>query len=259
MAKITVAVIQLNVDDSDKESRIARAEHLLDQCQGAALIVLPELWNVGFWAVDKWHTQSESLNGETIQRLQKKATQLNATIMSGSIFEKNGNQLHNTSVLIAPDGAILGSYRKMHLYGCDSDEARLLTPGTTYGTLHSKIATVGLSTCFDLRFPELYRRQIDSGVELFLVAAAWPLERLEHWQILTRCRAIENQAFLIAANCAGVNRGHTYCGHSLIVDPTGKILAEAGTKEEILLAEINLEMVRVVRETFPSVSARVIK
>lgn len=256
--KIKVAIVQVNVDDSNQLSRFARVAELLSHAAGADLILLPELWNIGYFSFDQYKKQSETLDGRTVQFIQQKAKELAAYILSGSIIEQDRNVLCNTSILVSPTGSLLGNYRKMHLFGFNSEERQLLTSGEKIGTMRTDLGVLGLSTCFDLRFPEYYRALLDSGVETFLVSSAWPHPRLEHWKILTKARAIENQTFLAAANCVGTNRGRQYCGHSVILDPHGNILAEAGEREEIVTAEIDLDAVKVARDSFPSVSARVL-
>ena len=254
-----LALIQLAVGDEKKEVRLAHAAAMLDQARGADLIMLPEMWNGGYFAFDRYDADSESMAGETVRLMQKKAAELKAHIMMGSFVEKDAAGLHNTSVLIDPAGKISGSYRKIHLFGFGSDERRLLVPGTEIGTVPTSLGTFGMSTCFDLRFPELYRLLLDAVTKMFLVTSAWPHPRLEAWKILNRARAIENQSFLAAANCAGTNRGKQYCGHSVILDPFGVVIAEAGEEETILRAEIDLSAVDQARNTFPAVQSRVFK
>jgi predicted amidohydrolase len=124
--------------------------------------------------------------------------------------------------------------------------------------VHTRLAKIGLCTCYDLRFPELFRAMLDQGAELFLVASGWPYPRLEHWLMFNRIRAIENSAFLASSNGVGVNRGVRFCGHSMIVDPWGVILASGGDEECILRTEIDIDQVARVRREFPAVSDRVL-
>lgn len=257
--KFDIAVVQLAIDDASKDARLARVADLLEQTKGATLVMLPELWGAGYFAFDRYATESENLTGPTIRLMQQHAITNGAFVLAGSIVERDGSQLHNTSVLISPEGSIIGSYRKVHLFGYGSDERRLLTPGTEPVVVRTDLGTFGLATCFDLRFPELFRRLLDGGVMMFLVVSAWPHPRLEHWQVLTQARALENQAFLVAANCAGTNRGRLFCGHSVVIDPNGRRLAEAGEEEQILRISVDLDDVDRARENFPSVSSRVLK
>ena len=114
----------------------------------------------------------------------------------------------------------------------------------------------GLSTCYDLRFPELYRLMIAEGAMFFLVASAWPMLRLEAWRLFNRCRAHENLAFLISCNCAGANQDKKYAGHSMIVDPLGQVVAEGTEEEDCVTAEIDPDQVNAVRQEFPALGDR---
>jgi predicted amidohydrolase len=251
-----VVSIQMEIGDRTKAENLARAEGLIRRAVGADLVLLPEIWNVGYFSFDKYAAEAEPLEGETVARLRAAARAANAYLFGGSFVERGPRGLHNTSVLIDPTGDVLGVYRKMHLFGYTSDEAKLLTPGDEVVVAKAPFGTVGLSTCYDLRFPELYRRQALAGAQLFLVASGWPYPRLEAWQILNRTRAIENQAFLASSNCVGVNRGRQFCGHSMIVDPWGTVLAGGGDDECLVAAEVDLAAVEEARTRFPAFTDR---
>ncbi|HVC08696.1 MAG TPA: carbon-nitrogen family hydrolase [Elusimicrobiota bacterium] len=255
---LKLALIQMRVGDEDKAERLARAEYLLGQTAGADLVLLPELWNVGYFAFERYALDAEPMDGPTVRAMRAKAAELKTCIMMGSFLEKNAEGLRNTSVFITPRGEIAACYRKVHLFGYGSQERRLLVPGRDVVSAATEKGVFGLSTCFDLRFPELYRRLLDAGAEMLLVSSAWPHPRLEHWRVLTRARAIENQCFLAAANCAGTNRGSRYCGHSVVLNPYGEVLAEAGEGETILKADIDLGDVSRARAEFPAVRSRVL-
>jgi predicted amidohydrolase len=175
----------------------------------------------------------------------------------GSLVEKEGDRLYNTSVLIGPDGEITACYRKIHLFGYQSDETRLLTPGSDVTVAELPWGICGLSTCYDLRFPELFRRMTDRGVTVFLVTSAWPMARLAAWRLFNRARAHENLAFLISCNCAGINAGRQYAGHSMIVDPWGLVAAEGGDGEDIVTSEIDPGLAAEARAEFPALADRV--
>lgn len=249
-----VALAQAAVGDEPKAERLRRVGRLLGRARGADLILLPELWNVGAFACDRYAEDSETRTGPTVSLMRDKARELKAHIMMGSFVERSKAGLHNTALLIDPQGRIAAAYRKMHLFGFQSGESRLLKAGKDIGMA----GPFGLSICFDLRFPELYRRQLDRGAEMFLIPAAWPHPRAEHWRVLSRARAIENQAFLAAVNCAGGHRGQRFCGRSVILDPAGKALAEAGEEETVLRARVDLRLVEKARAAFPAVRSRVL-
>jgi len=223
---------------------------------GVDLIVLPEIWNVGYFNFEEYASGAEPIDGPTMTRLQGLADELDVYLHTGSIVEGDGDDLYNTSGLVSPEGELLDTYRKVHLFGYESEESQLLTPGERVVTIKTEIGTVGLTTCYDLRFPELYRAMVDRGAELLLITSAWPAARLEHWQLLNRVRAIESQTFLAAANLTGTNGGVDLAGQSVVVDPWGIPLANAGTSERTATASVDLDDVVEVRENFPILGDR---
>lgn len=256
---IKVASIQLQISDGEsKEDRIARVERIVDDLGEVDLIVLPEIWNVGYFSFDAYEAESETLEGETLRRMAAKAREKNAYVMAGSIVEKTGDGLYNTSALFDRQGRLIATYRKIHLFGYGSAETKVLCPGREVVVAKTDLGNIGLSTCYDLRFPELYRQMVDKGAEIFLVASAWPYPRLEHWKTLNVVRAFENESYLISSNCVGTTRGKQFLGHSAIVDPWGTVIAGGGDFECVLKAEIDREMVERVRAEFPPLRDRVL-
>ncbi len=246
---IEVALIQL---DTSREARLARAIEALDRCKGAGLVLLPELWNVDYLGFERYRAGSEPLLGSTLTALAAKAKELGAYILAGSIIEEDKGKLCNTSVLLGPQGERIAAYRKIHLFGYRSKEKDLLTPGDRVVVAQTGLGALGLSICYDLRFPELYRAQLDQGAIAFLIPAAWPLARIEHWQLLARARALENQCFLLGCNAAGPRYG----GQSLVVSPKGEVLGEAGESEEILKVQLDFKEVERVRAELPFLEDR---
>jgi predicted amidohydrolase len=181
------------------------------------------------------------------------AREIGAHVVAGTFIERGSEgRLHNTAVLLSPDGEIAHTYRKTHLFGFDRGEATLLTAGDDFDVCAAPgLATVAITTCYDLRFPELYRHFVDQGVELVVVPTGWPAARLEHWQVLTRARAIENQVFFVGCNQVGAQEGVELAGHSMVIDPWGQVLAEAGGDEQVLSVEIDLATVAKTRAEFP--------
>jgi predicted amidohydrolase len=190
--------------------------------------------------------------------LREKAAKRKCHIFGGSFVHQVHGNLCNTSVLIDPEGSVLAQYSKIHLFGFNSEEATLLTRGSEICVIKTAIGTFGLSTCYDLRFPELYRNMADLGAEMFLVASAWPFPRVESWLLLNRVRALENQVFLASSNCAGVNLGKQYVGRSMIVDPWGNPVAMGGDEECIVEAKVDLGKLYQAREIFPAFHDRVL-
>lgn len=247
-------------DDQDKSERIAEVEDLIEQAKGADLILLPEVWNIGFRSFDLYQSEGETIDGETITRMAQKAKKLKAHILAGTIIEKDGDDLYNTAVLIGPDGDVLGKYRKLHLVTRKgTEETKYLKPGREVVAIKTEIGTIGIGTCYDLRFPELYRKMVvEKGVEIILVPAAWPLVRVENWMDLNHVRANENLCYLISCNCAGINRGVQYLGHSTVVDPHGVPIASSGIFGDIVKGEIDLDELHKIRQANPHLKNRVL-
>jgi predicted amidohydrolase len=254
-----VTSIQLEISDRPRAETLAQVLSLLDEARGSDLVLLPELWPCGYFSFARYATESEPIDGTTVQALAAKARTLGAYVFAGSFVERAGEHLFNTCLLLDARGELVARYRKMHLFGYQSDERRLLRPGDEVVVAETPWGRAGLSICYDLRFPELYRRMIDQGAELLLVTAAWPAARREPWILLNRARAMENQALLFACNGAGSSGGVLLGGHSLFVDPSGKVLAEAGDGGTLLSCEVDPGVVRTSRADFRALEDRVLR
>ena len=248
-----VSSIQLEIkDDRNKQQMISHVLNLMEKCRGDDHIILPELWNVGFFNYDNYKNYAEPIDGETASAISAKAKDLGAYVFSGSFVEKQGEKYYNTSVLFNREGKNIAAYRKIHLFSYKCREPEILTPGTDIVVVDTEFGKVGLATCYDLRFPELFRKMtVEMGAEYFLVTSGWPYPRLEAWNILNQARALENTCYLISCNAAGVNKGFRLAGHSQIVDPWGNVLAGTGYEEAIVRAEISREEVLRIRKEFP--------
>ncbi len=247
-------------DHETRVDRFLRVERRLEEIYRQeikpGIILLPEIWGTGFFNFDRYIAESESLQGETYTRLAPWAEKLGCYFLTGSIVEREEDRFYNTSLLIGPGGSLAGKYRKLHLFGYQSKESEILTPGRDIFTLKTEHGTWGITTCYDLRFPELYRKMMETGVETLFVVAAWPLSRLEHWILFNRVRALENLCYLVSCNCAGSLKGSALGGNSMAVDPWGEIVVRAGEREEILLAELDLGKVAETRAQFPALQDR---
>jgi len=252
-----VTSIQLEMKDRTKEETLEYVFSLVEKAPPSDLILLPEIWPCGFFCFDRYGSESEPIDGPIVETFQKMAIDRSCYIFSGSFVEKEGEALFNTSVLLDPKGEMIARYRKIHLFGYQSEERRILTPGYEVVVATTPWGKAGLATCYDLRFPEFYRKMLEAGAKFFLVASAWPEARLEAWRLFNRARAHENLAFLFSCNCAGSNVGTPYAGHSMFVDPLGKVIAEGGEKEEFISAEVDSSLVDSVRNDFPALEDRV--
>lgn len=252
---MNISLIQpLHDDLLSKNQRIERVYHAIKNIQNTDFIVLPELWNTGFFSYDNYKKNSEAENGETVTMLRDAAREKNAYICTGSIIESSGDKLYNTVYMLSPQGKIIGKYRKIHLFG---NEKKYLCRGGKISVCDTDFGRIGLSICYDLRFPELYRQMTaDNPPEILVNCAAWPMSRLEHWKLLSRARALENQAIFIACSCRGKNNGGHFCGTGLICAPKGKILCEAS--DSIISHYIDIQSVYKYRKEFSALKDRIL-
>lgn len=250
---VRASLIQLAVSDVEPPAeRRSRAAALVRAQEGADLVVLPELWALGGFAYDAWASGAESLDGPTAETMSAAARAAGVWLHAGSIVERDPDgPIYNTSLLFAPDGALARTYRKIHRFGFDSGEAVAMGAGQEIVTAATGVGVLGLATCYDLRFPELFRALLDDGAELLVVPAAWPERRREHWSLLARARAVEEQAYVLACNTAGTHGGVQQAGHSVVVDPWGRVLGEAGAAEEVLSVDLDPAEVGKARAEFP--------
>lgn len=254
-----VASVQLEMADGrSKQETIRYALSMMEECRGADLLLLPEIWNIGFMAFDDYHKESEPIDGETASAISAKAKDLGAYVFSGSFVEARAGKYYNTSILFGRTGEKLGQYSKMHLFSYKSREPELLTRGTEIAVVDTEFGKMGLSTCYDLRFPELYRKMVDMGAEFFLITSGWPYPRLEAWNTFNLARATENMCYLISCNAAGVQGNTRYLGHSQIVDPWGVVVAASDFRGGIVTAEVKPDLVKRARAEFPVLNDRVL-
>lgn len=262
-----LGLLQLEIEGGDVETNLDRALAGIEDAarRDVDLLALPELWNVGFFAFDQYESAAEPIDGPTLSRIAEAAAAHSMGILAGSVVEDLGESpvetpaedgLSNTAVLFDGEGSRLAHYRKHHLFGYESEEATRLTPGNSLGVAEFEGFTVGITTCYDLRFPRLYERLLDAGVDLLLVPSAWPYPRVEHWNLLTRARAVENLAYLGAVNGVGSFDDASLVGRSAIIDPWGTTLAGTGDDPDMLVADIQPDHVATIREEFPALRDR---
>lgn len=258
------AAVQLNSTD-DKARNLATAERLVRAAasDGAELVALPEKWNL-LAAGEELLAGAEALDGPSLTAARGWARELGVHLLAGSIAERGeGEKAFNTSVLIGPDGEDLAAYRKIHLFdveagGVSYRESAHEQPGEKLVTAPVGDLIAGLTVCYDLRFPELFRILALRGARLLTVPSAFTSATgRDHWEVLLRARAIENQAFVLAPNQVGTAPPHydSY-GHSAIVDPWGAVLATAPDEECFVAADLDLGAQDHVRESLPSLAHR---
>ena len=255
-----VASIQLSIaDDVPKKDMVDRALRMMDECAGSDLILLPELWNIGFFAFDKYISESEPIDGFTATAIGDKARELGAWVYSGSFVQSRGGKYYNTAILFDRTGKDVAVYSKIHLFTYKSKEAEVLTPGNGLAVADTEFGRMGLSICYYLRFPEMYRMMNEMGAEFFLVASGWPFPRIEAWETFNRARAAENVCYLISSNSCGRQAGFLALGHSKVVDPLGAVIADSDSRETIVRAEIDPSLVKKTRDEFPFLNDRVFR
>jgi predicted amidohydrolase len=263
---VKVAAVQLN-SSADQVANMAHADRLTRAAaaDGAELIVLPEKWTA-MGSEEDLRDGAETLDGAAIGWARAIARELGVDLVAGSILERVAGQpkLANTSVHVDPHGEVIATYRKIHMFdvevgGRTYRESALEEPGEEIVLSHTADGVeLGLSICYDLRFPELYRILAVRGARILTVPAAFTLATTrDHWETLVRARAIENQAFVIAANQVGEHPAAQHSGgRSMIVDPWGVVLAQAPDSESYILAELDLDSQLAIRTRLPSLANR---
>lgn len=255
-----VAVVQMDILLGDKERNLASVRAGLEEAkaQGAELAVLPELWGTGY-DTENWTRQAERLGSGLFAESAQLAVDLSVNLVAGSLLERDADgRIYNTATVWSPRGEMLGSYRKQHLFSLMGEDKQL-SPGKQRLAVDlrglknpEEKLRVGLGICYDLRFPGLFRSLALEACELLVIPAQWPEPRGLHWNRLLQARAIENLAYVVGANRVGGGESTRFCGQSLIINPWGALLAEAGTtKPTVLIAEVDPREVAKSRQTLP--------
>jgi len=257
--EITVSIAQTDVAPGEVARNIERGRSLIAEAagRGSDLVCFPEMWTTGLGGT--------SLYGAAESEAAQKAIGAEAArcalwISSPMLEALPDGSRYNTSFLFAPDGSIAAAYRKIHLFSPFHEE-RSISPGSTLCTADTPWGPSGLSVCYDLRFPELFRSCALKGAVIQICSAAFPHPRREHWRILTRARAIENQVFMLAANRVGSENmaaqgSVSFCGASAVIDPWGATLAEAHEQECLLSVRIDINVCAQARKAIPALQNR---
>ncbi|OGJ86616.1 MAG: hypothetical protein A2268_12970 [Candidatus Raymondbacteria bacterium RifOxyA12_full_50_37] len=263
MNTLTVGVCQVRVG-ADKEKNIANAAWAIAQAhaRGASLIVLPEMFTCPY---DRGYfkTFAEPVpRGPACEMLADLARTFKAFIVGGSIPERHGKRIYNSSPVFNPGGKLIAVHRKIHLFDVNLKTVRMresavFSPGALPTVFTTPFGVFGLAICYDARFPELFRAMLRKKIRGVIVPAAFSIETgVAHWEPLMRMRAVDNQVYVIAASPARTSVLYHAYGHSMAVDPWGKIIAECGTGEEVFVCTLDSQRVADVRERLPLLKHR---
>lgn len=264
-----IGLLQMDVkpDQPEKNRRIAARLVQEAAAQGCDVAVLPETWNTGFFPRARLEELAEKDGGESRAMLAELAARYQMNLVGGSLVTcrdrgraEEADQpktpplcepaFYNTAYVFDRQGRQLAQYDKIHGFSL-AGENRVFQPGQTLCTFRLDGVLAGLILCYDLRFGELARSLALQGIELLFVPAQWPFPRQEHWRILNQARAIENQLYVACVNGCGAYSGSVSCGSSMLVDPLGRVICQAGTQEQVVWGEADFSQVSQIREQIP--------
>jgi len=253
--QVILSLVQFDAGVGRPEENLARArEEVLEAGRRRSdLVLLPELWQDGLDYARAGQLAVE-INRGAFLRMKEMAREASVHL-AGSAFERDHEGVFNTLALYSPTGELLATYRKIHLFPL-MHEDRYLKGGNEARLVSLPWGKVGLTVCYDLRFPELFRRLALNGAEMILLPAQWPYQRLDHWRALIHARAIENQLFFVGCNRAGWDGEVRFAGHSVVRDPWGERLVEGGAAPVLLTVSINRQVVSEVRRRIPAFEGR---
>ena len=253
LSRLTIALGQMDVTLGQPKVNCERAASLIAQARrrGSDLVILPELFSTGY------DLENAGLHASVLTGRPRRTNwfsrfgalaKANGVWLTGSLLEVQADgRYYNCMPLFDRGGGLVAAYRKIHLFQI-MNEGRYLAPGQDTSLIDLPWGRAGLAICYDLRFPELFRRYAVYGAQLVLIPAQWPSGREDHWRTLLRARAIENQCYVAACNRVGASDGTTFCGRSAVIDPLGETLVEGGGDEELLIVTVDLQTVQAVRK-----------
>lgn len=242
-----VALIQMEIAEKNTKRNIEHGLELLQEATVSSdIAVLPEIWTTGY-SLGNLDKEAETIDGETIAAVRKIANDNHCAVVAGSIpLRHKDGKIYNNTVVIDKQGSVVASYSKVHLFGLFNEE-RFFAAGDNFDVYELEGVLCGSTICYDLRFPELYRHLSLQGAKIIFVPAEWPAARGDIWRLLAQARGAENHNYIVAVNCVGSFKGAPFYGHSMVVDPMGKIVAEGGSEEEIIYCNIDLSYIDEIR------------
>lgn len=249
--KIKVALAQFDVKFADPAANQKRVSKLTAEAaaNGADVVVFPEMWNTGY-ALDQLGQLADGQGKQTAKLFYQLARQYQIGIVGGSVSVKEDGRFYNRTLVVDPVGQVVGQYDKVHLFRL-MNEHKYLTAGKKENYFRLAGVPSASFICYDLRFPEWVRTVARHGAAVLYFPAEWPAARIPQWEIMLRARAVENQTFVVAVNRVGDDPDNHFNGHSLAIDPLGNIIADAGEKDGITYAELDLDQLTKVRGPIP--------
>ena len=249
--KLKIACLQMDIVFGDPKENYQKATRMIEKAATGRpdIIVLPELWTTGY-DLTRLNEIADVDAVQTTAFLKLAAKTHQVHFVGGSVANQGKTGVKNTMLVINKEGNLVHKYSKLHLFKL-MDEHLYLEAGSEKGLFELENCPFAGVICYDIRFPEWIRSHTAKGAEAVFVVAEWPVPRLNHWRSLLLARAIENQCYVIACNRTGDDPKSKFFGHSMIIDPWGEVIAEAGENEEIITAEINLDLVKETRKKIP--------
>jgi len=243
-----IALVQMEIKEKNCAGNTEHGLRLLEEAAGRSdLVILPEIWTTGY-SLGHLKEEAVTLDSPLVHTLCDIAREKRCSLLPGSLPVSKDGLVYNMLLAINKEGRIVNEYAKAHLFGM-FDEEKFFAPGKSFDVFDLDGICCGATICYDLRFPEFYRHLALQGARLIVCPAEWPARRGDGFDLLSRARAFENHVFVAAVNCAGSFKGDPFYGHSRVVGPLNHIVAEAGSGEEIVYAEIDLAETDRVRKT----------
>ena len=245
-----ISCLQMDMLLGRVEENFTHAEKLIKQAmaENPDVIVLPEAWNTGFFPKQKLSDLCDRDGQQVMERIGALAKQFSVNIVAGSVSNVRQGKVYNTCLVFDREGACIASYDKTHLFSPMGEDA-VFTPGDHLCRFTLDGVCCGVIICYDIRFPELTRSLAVQGLDVLFVVSQWPMERISHLQSLTVARAIENQMFVVCCNSCGKADDTQHGGNSMMIDPWGQTIVQAGKTEKVLTAELDLHILKNIRKS----------
>lgn len=250
--RMKIAIVQFETDEAlNLDFTFSSLINLLPPAGSCDLVVLPELWLQGAFEFSNFSEKVLSGIEGKLEILGGVAKKNRYWLHAGSFLVREGNFIFNKAILFDSDGKTRANYRKNYVFGFGDGEAKFVSPSSECEVIETPWGKIGFAICYDLRFPEHFRRNTLAGAEILLICAAWPETRIGHWKNLICSRAIENQLLVIGCNGVGKQTDAILGGNSLIVGPDGKTLLELGNKQAVTFLEVDTRLIQEQRLSFP--------